>query len=108
VSLFIVDRGQGLNHCICDISNLLPGLREVVRNQSILPEVITSYEAELVPRGREEVKCSIENGYMLHDWDKVKQSPVFRTGFKPMDGHNKVAPGENVQMQSRETEIAIN
>ena len=51
--------------------------------------MITAYEAELIPRGREEVKCSVENGYMLHDWKQVQQSPVFRQGFKPMDGHDK-------------------
>lgn len=45
----------------------------------------------MIPRGREEVKCSIENGYMLHDWAKVQASPVFTRGFKPMDGHDKVA-----------------
>ena len=25
---------------------------------------------------------------MLHDWQKVLESPVFRNGFKPMTGHN--------------------
>lgn len=45
----------------------------------------------MVPRGREEVKCSVENGYMLHDWEKVQESPVFRNGFKPMDGHDKTS-----------------
>lgn len=43
----------------------------------------------MVPRGREEVKCSVENGYMLHNWAKVQESAVFRNGFKPMDGHDK-------------------
>lgn len=43
----------------------------------------------MVPRGAEEVKCSVENGLMLHDWQKVKQSPVFQTGFKPMSGHDR-------------------
>ena len=42
-----------------------------------------------MPRGAEEVKCSVENGYMLHDWQKVLESPVFRNGFKPMTGHNE-------------------
>lgn len=43
----------------------------------------------MIPRGQEEVKCSIENGYMLHDWEKVQESPVFRNGFRPMEGHDK-------------------
>ncbi len=25
---------------------------------------------------------------MLHDWQKVLESPVFRNGFKPMKGHD--------------------
>ncbi|EED21094.1 monooxygenase, putative [Talaromyces stipitatus ATCC 10500] len=87
-------RGQGLNHCICDVSNLLDGFRAVVAGQSILSEVITSYEIEMVPRGQEEVKCSIENGYMLHDWAKVQESPVFRNGFRPMEGHDKSGIGQ--------------
>ncbi|KAE8353421.1 hypothetical protein BDV28DRAFT_157040 [Aspergillus coremiiformis] len=99
-------RGQGLNHCICDISHLLAGIREVLEHGSTLQDTITSYEAELVPRGREEVKCSIENGYMLHDWDKVKQSPVFRNGFNPMDGHDKSAAPAAALVEERDTMIA--
>ncbi len=36
----------------------------------------------------EEVKCSIENGFVLHDWQKVLESSVFKNGFKPMKGHD--------------------
>lgn len=89
VTKIFVDRGQGLNHCICDVSNLLEGLRVVTSGQSTLSEVVTAYEREMIPRGQEEVKCSIENGYMLHDWEKVQESPVFRNGFRPMEGHDK-------------------
>ena len=42
----------------------------------------------MIPRGSEEVKCSLENGFMLHDWEKVKESPVFTNGFRPMKGHD--------------------
>ena len=42
----------------------------------------------MIPRGKEEVSCSVENGLMLHDWEKVQESPVFKRGFKPMDGHD--------------------
>lgn len=44
----------------------------------------------MIPRGKEEVSCSVENGLMLHDWNKIQESPVFRRGFKPMDGHSAV------------------
>ncbi|KAI9652381.1 MAG: hypothetical protein M1831_006859 [Alyxoria varia] len=82
-------RGQGLNHCICDARQLLDGIKRVKAGETTLKEVVSAYDAEIVPRGGEEVKCSLENGYMLHDWEKVKQSPVFTTGFRPMDGHDK-------------------
>ena len=49
---------------------------------------VSAYDEEVVPRGGEEVKCSVENGFMLHDWQKVLESPVFRNGFKPMTGHD--------------------
>jgi len=79
-------RGQGLNHCICDVSNLLCGLESVLQGQSSLEGAVTAYEQELIPRGAEEVRCSVENGLLLHDWNKIQESPVFRRGFKPMDG----------------------
>lgn len=49
---------------------------------------MTEYEEEMIPRGREEVECSMKNAEMLHDWEKVKQSPVFKDGFRPMKGHS--------------------
>jgi 2-polyprenyl-6-methoxyphenol hydroxylase-like FAD-dependent oxidoreductase len=85
-----VDRGQGLNHCICDVSNLLRGITEVRDGKSALVDAIATYEREMIPRGTEEVSCSVENGMMLHDWDKIQESPVFRRGFKPMDGHSSI------------------
>lgn len=44
----------------------------------------------MIPRGKEEVNCSVENGLTLHDWSKIQQSPVFRRGFKPMEGHSSI------------------
>ncbi|KPM40015.1 hypothetical protein AK830_g6530 [Neonectria ditissima] len=81
-------RGQGLNHCICDTSYLLAGLSDLQDDVKSLAQTIKDYEADVIPRGQEEVKCSVENGYMLHDWKKVESSPVFTRGFKPMEGHD--------------------
>ena len=95
------DRGQGLNHCICDISHLLDTLRQTKNDGQTLEKGIAAYEEELVTRGSEEVKCSLENGTMLHDWEKVMQSPVFTNGFRPMKGHdtygNSVKTGDNLE-----------
>lgn len=68
---------------------MLDGLTDLRDGKVSLAEVIGAYETEMVPRGQEEVKCSVENGLLLHDWAKIQQSPVFQRGFKPMDGHDK-------------------
>ncbi|KAL9085532.1 MAG: hypothetical protein Q9165_007577 [Trypethelium subeluteriae] len=86
-------RGQGLNHCICDVSHLLEGLKGLRDGSTSLAEVVRVYEKEMIPRGKEEVSCSVENGLTLHDWNKIQESPVFRRGFKPMDGHSNVKEG---------------
>ena len=83
-----IDRGQGLNHCIADVFSLVAQAKQAINGETTWNSAISRYEEELVPRGSEEVKCSIENGIMLHDWEKVKQSPVFNTGFRPMKGHD--------------------
>ena len=81
-----------------------------------MKDAITAYDEEIVPRGAEEVKCSLENGFMLHDWDKVKDSPVFRSGFRPMTGHdgNNEALSEHARVQrmkeqeERKVQVAAN
>ncbi|KAK3303878.1 putative monooxygenase [Chaetomium strumarium] len=87
-------RGQGLNHCINDVFHLSQALKAVFGSGNggvTLGEAVNSYEKEMIPRGAEEVRCSVENGLMLHDWDKIQTSPVFQRGFKPMDGHGNAA-----------------
>lgn len=70
------------------MSHLLEALQQVHDGGKSLEDAVTAYEEEMIPRGREEVKCSLENGRMLHDWEKVKESPVFKDGFRPMKGHD--------------------
>lgn len=40
----------------------------------------------MIARGGEEVQLGGENSKMLHDWDKVRQSPTFRKGFTKSQG----------------------
>lgn len=105
---FGVDRGQGLNHCICDITYLIDAIQRVRAGDASFSEAITAYDEEIVPRGREEVKCSVENGFMLHDWELVQQSPVFTNGFRPMTGHDKedaaAAVSEHAQVRKQQEE----
>ncbi|KAF9885585.1 hypothetical protein FE257_012791 [Aspergillus nanangensis] len=93
-------RGQGLNHCICDVSHVMNGLHGVRDGKVSLTEAVTMYENEMVPRGKEELNCSAENGLLPHDWNKIQESPVFRRGFKPMDGHENGDKGQVVDSTS--------
>jgi len=43
------------------------------------------YETEMQERGRAAVISSGENSLMVHDWDKIKESPVFKMGMKPLE-----------------------
>jgi hypothetical protein len=43
---------------------------------------IEKYEAEMKARAREEVRISVMNTTMLHDWEKVMKSPVMTAGLK--------------------------
>ncbi|KAK6849655.1 FAD/NAD(P)-binding domain-containing protein [Apiospora arundinis] len=66
-------RGQGLNHALDDAGHIVRLLAE--QGDRPLNDVINEYEAEMRPRAGEEVRLSEMNSYMLHDWDKLSQSP---------------------------------
>jgi hypothetical protein len=101
----LTDRGQGLNHCICDVSHFLETIHGVQNGETGLKNAVGTYEEEMIPRGHKEVSCSIENGYMFHDWNKVKESPVFTRGFKPMEGHDgKDTFSEHAKLQLKREE----
>lgn len=52
-------RGQGLNHAICDVANLLKQFCEVRDGIKGLEEAVESYATEMVSRGSEEVKAAL-------------------------------------------------
>jgi len=83
-------RGQGLNHGIADAANLTQLLRSVKEGAKTQGAAIDEYVDELVERAGEEVRSSIVNTEMLHDWPRLKESPFFKAG-----GHanqsNKIA-----------------
>ena len=43
---------------------------------------VSEYEKEMIARGLQEVKDSVENTYMLLDWNKFKESPIFTKGIE--------------------------
>ncbi|RAK97983.1 FAD-dependent oxidoreductase [Aspergillus ibericus CBS 121593] len=75
-------RGQGLNHSITDAANLVEAVRRMVCGTATQASAIADYEDEMIARAGGEVSLSTVNTVMLHDWQKVLQSPVLTSGMK--------------------------
>ena len=48
---------------------------------------MVDYGDEIETLGSEEVKCSMENGKTLRDWEKFNQNPTFTNTLPLMKGH---------------------
>ncbi|KAL9604406.1 MAG: hypothetical protein Q9219_000594 [cf. Caloplaca sp. 3 TL-2023] len=77
-------RGQGLNNAILDAAFLCQSLNEHHQRGKPIKETLATYEKEMQERGRAAVISSGENSLMVHDWEQLKQSPVFTLGLKPL------------------------
>lgn len=80
-------RGQGLNHAITDASKLCKTIKDIWQdsqgqNAETKARCIEEYESEMIKRGSDEVRLGEMNTKMLHDWEKVLQSPVLQKGLK--------------------------
>lgn len=73
-------RGQGLNHGIADARSLVAKLKDAVDGKTSVEEAAALYQEEMVERAGDEVKTSKENTEMLHDWDRMAQSPIMQRG----------------------------
>jgi 2-polyprenyl-6-methoxyphenol hydroxylase-like FAD-dependent oxidoreductase len=82
-SLTSPDRGQGLNHCIVDATNIVKALvsTQAPENPTSLASAITAYDEELVKRGADEVETSRKNALLVHDFNKFMDSPVMKVGY---------------------------
>jgi len=78
-NIVLEDRGQGLNHCVCDVKHLVLNLSELADITGI-KGAIEVYEEEMIPRGYDEVQLSLKNALMVHDWEKLMESPVVTRG----------------------------
>ena len=79
-------RGQGLNHAIKDAFNLANAISRVRQPDGVFSpkereHQVTGYEEEMIARGGEEVREGELNVRMLHDWEKVLQSPAMTKGL---------------------------
>jgi hypothetical protein len=72
------DRGQGLNHAICDASHFVAG-------ESSLKDAITAYSEEVVRRGADEVLISKQNAIMMLNWDQLMESPMMKRSLQKSD-----------------------
>jgi 2-polyprenyl-6-methoxyphenol hydroxylase-like FAD-dependent oxidoreductase len=77
-------RGQGLNHSVTDASELRDALVKVQIGAD-RASTISAFEDEMIARGGKEVRDGNANTMLLHDWEKVKQSPFFTMGLKKND-----------------------
>lgn len=73
-------RGQGLNHGINDAVSLVELLGEAGKGMRSQEEAVLAYEAEMIERAGDEVKISKMNTEMMHDWDRLVQSPFMQRG----------------------------
>ncbi|KAL4778426.1 hypothetical protein BJX76DRAFT_343166, partial [Aspergillus varians] len=74
-------RGQGLNHSIMDAGNLVAAIKAFVSGRKSRSEAVGAYEDEMIARGGGEVRMSTTNTEMVHDWQKVLESPIMRKGL---------------------------
>ena len=77
------DRGQGLNNAISDAASLLAHIQGMTeQTPTALAAAVSAFEKELWVRGKEAVEISNENSLMLHNWEMIGNSPLFKIGGK--------------------------
>jgi 2-polyprenyl-6-methoxyphenol hydroxylase-like FAD-dependent oxidoreductase len=77
-------RGQALNHALTDATLLLAaaeGARDAGWDAGVRAERTEAYEKEVRERTGEEVRLCEVNTEMVHDWEKVKLSPIWSKGL---------------------------
>jgi 2-polyprenyl-6-methoxyphenol hydroxylase-like FAD-dependent oxidoreductase len=77
-------RGQGLNHSVTDAGKLRDALVKISKGAR-KEEAITAFEDEMIERGGTEVRDGKANTMMLHNWEKVRESPLFTKGMNKTD-----------------------
>jgi FAD binding domain-containing protein len=75
-------RGQGLNHSMQDAARLADAIVSVAKEGVQAEKAVEAYEEEMVQRTGDEVRLCTVNTSMVHDWEKMLQSPVMQKGMK--------------------------
>lgn len=76
-------RGQGLNNAATDAANLGNAIREHVESRVPIEEALAKYEAEIVKRGNQAVIDNGNNSLQIHEWDRMREAQVYKSGFRP-------------------------
>jgi 2-polyprenyl-6-methoxyphenol hydroxylase-like FAD-dependent oxidoreductase len=77
-------RGQGLNHSVTDAGKLCEAIASIHAGAD-QQATVTAFEDEMIKRGGTEVRDCTANTVMLHDWERVRQSPLFTKGMNKTD-----------------------
>ncbi|KNG44678.1 fad binding domain-containing protein [Stemphylium lycopersici] len=77
-------RGQGLNHSVTDAGKLCEAITRI-RAGDNRQAALEAFEDEMIKRGGTEVRDGTANTTLLHNWDLVRQSPLFTKGMKKTD-----------------------
>lgn len=85
-------RGQGLNHGIADAKSIVSKLKAAVDGRFTVEEALAAYQAEMVERAGDEVRLSLQNTEMLHDWSRMKDSPLMQKGGYAKGQENAATP----------------
>ncbi|KAK0882262.1 hypothetical protein LTR87_004010 [Friedmanniomyces endolithicus] len=88
-------RGQGLNNGLEDAAQLTERLVKVKADAGRWREAVLEYDEEMRARGVREVDISQQSALMLHDYDKVLESPLAKMGIVKSQGEDlKCADGK--------------
>jgi 2-polyprenyl-6-methoxyphenol hydroxylase-like FAD-dependent oxidoreductase len=72
-----------MNHGIADATVLVSELKATVAGNQSVQEALDAYQKEMIARAGEEVKLSLVNTEMLHDWSRFQDSPIMQRGGDP-------------------------
>lgn len=76
-------RGQGLNNAATDAAKLCDAISGHAKKGVPMEEALAKYEKEIVERGHQAVMDNYHNSLMLHDWEKMREAQIYKSGFRP-------------------------
>lgn len=78
-----------------DAANLVDAIKAaIVTRETTLKDAIDAYESEMKPRGTREVNLSLEQARKASNSKEIKDSPIFKIGWKPGEIENAGRQGE--------------